>query len=69
MATHEQITAEVEKLFSAKRDRRHSLAALPYPEKVRAVVQLQRMAVPVLKNRNKRAQVWQIYPEDVTPKR
>lgn len=60
MAADEHINAEVTMLFRAKHDRRCRLAALPYPEKVRVVVQLQRMAVPVLKNRNPRARVWQI---------
>ena len=60
MAADEHINAEVAILFRAKNDRRYRLAALPYPEKVRAVVQLQRMAVPVLKNRDPRARVWQI---------
>ena len=60
MAAHENINAEVTRLFRAKQDRRYRLAALPYPEKVRAVVQLQRMAVPILKNRDPRARVWQI---------
>mgnify|MGYP001381265743 CR=1 FL=1 len=63
MAADEHINAEVAILFRAKNDRRYRLAALPYPEKVRAVVQLQRMAVPVLKNRNPRARVWQIDKE------
>ena len=60
MATPEQVKAAIAKLVAAKRDRRHRLAALPYPEKVRAVVQLQRMTVPILKGRNKRARVWEI---------
>lgn len=60
MATPEQVKAAIAKLVAAKHDRRHRLAALPYPEKVRAVVQLQRMTVPILKGRNKRARVWEI---------
>lgn len=60
MAAHEHIDAEVTMLLRAKHDRRRRLAALPYPEKVRAVVQLQRMTVPILKNRDPRARVWQI---------
>ena len=46
MATPEQINPEVEKLFLAKNKRRHRLAAMSYPEKVRALVQLQRMVYP-----------------------
>ena len=33
---------EVARLFAAKEARRHELAALPFPDKVRAVVRLQR---------------------------
>jgi len=65
MATPEQINPEVEKLFLAKIKRRHLLAAMSYPEKVRALVQLQRMAYPILKNRNKRACIWQIDNTDI----
>jgi hypothetical protein len=60
MAAMDKIDFETKRIFAAKEDRRQKLASLPYPEKVRAVVQLQRMAVPLLKNRNKRARVWQI---------
>ncbi|MCX5895490.1 MAG: hypothetical protein NTZ51_06640 [Proteobacteria bacterium] len=60
MATPEQITPEIARLFFAKNERRKRLAALPYPEKVQAVVQLQRMAVPILKDRDKRARIWKI---------
>lgn len=65
MATYEQINPEVEKLFLAKNKRRHRLAAMSYPEKVRALVQLQRMVYPILKNRNKRACVWEIDNTDI----
>jgi hypothetical protein len=56
----DEMNPAVKRIFSRKEDRRTKLACLPYPEKVRAVVQLQRMAVPLLRNRNKRACVWQI---------
>jgi hypothetical protein len=65
MATPEQINPEVEKLFLAKNKRRLRLAAMSYPEKVRALVQLQRMAYPILKNRNKRECIWQIDNTDI----
>jgi len=42
---------EIARLFAAKEARRHKLAALPFPEKVRAVVRLQEMAAPVLRAR------------------
>jgi hypothetical protein len=38
---------EIERLFRAKEARRVKLAALPFPEKVLAVVQMQRMAAPL----------------------
>jgi hypothetical protein len=37
---------EIARLFAAKEARRHKLAALPFPEKVRAAVRLQEMAAP-----------------------
>lgn len=51
---------EVARLLAAKEDRRRALAALPFPEKVRAVVQLQRMVAPVLRARGKQVRVWDI---------
>ncbi|MEK9140768.1 MAG: hypothetical protein AAB308_06920 [Nitrospirota bacterium] len=42
------IQPEIEKLFRAKEKRRSQLADMPFPDKVQAVVQLQRMAAPVL---------------------
>ena len=46
--------------MAAKEKRRHYLASRPYPEKVLMLLQLQRMAVPLLRKRNPRAQVWAI---------
>ncbi|MBM4272105.1 MAG: hypothetical protein FJ139_08125 [Deltaproteobacteria bacterium] len=62
------IDPETKRILTAKENRRHKLASLPYPEKVRAVVQLQRMAVPLLRNRNKRARIWQINGLEVSSK-
>ena len=42
------LKAEIAKLFAAKEARRRKLARLPFPEKVRAVLQLQEIAAPVL---------------------
>jgi hypothetical protein len=42
---------EIARLFTAKQARRHKLAGLPFPEKVRAVVCLQEMVAPVLRAR------------------
>jgi len=63
----EQIKNEIARLFQGKLNRRRRLIALSYPEKVQAIVQMQRMAVPVLKHRNKRARVWHITGVDGAP--
>lgn len=64
MAAVDELAPEIARLFHAKEERRRKLAALPWPDKVRAVVTLQRMAVPLLKNRDPRAQVWRIEEDD-----
>ncbi len=51
---------EIARLFAAKEARRHKLAALPFPEKVRVVVRLQEMAAPVLRARGIKVGVWNI---------
>jgi hypothetical protein len=66
MEPMETLTPEIAALFAAKEQRRRRLAACPYPEKVLMLVQLQRMAVPLLRQRNPRARVWQI-SETVPP--
>ncbi|MBD3322034.1 MAG: hypothetical protein GF350_13130 [Chitinivibrionales bacterium] len=49
-----------EELFIRKQHRRKQLAAMPWPEKVKAIVQMQRMVYPIVKDRNKRACIWKI---------
>lgn len=56
----DRITPEIEKLFQAKEQRRARLAALPFPEKVRAVVQMQRMAAPLYRSRGKQVRIWEL---------
>lgn len=56
----EPLSPEVTRLFAAKEQRRHKLAGLPFPEKVRAVVRLQRMAEPILRARGLQVRVWDI---------
>jgi hypothetical protein len=56
----ETVRPEIRQLFAAKEARRHRLAALPFPDKVRAVVRLQRMAAPILRMRGQRVRVWTI---------
>lgn len=64
MAAVDELTPEIARLFQVKEERRRKLAALPWPDKVRAVVTLQRMTVPLLKNRDPRARVWKIEEDD-----
>ena len=56
----DHINTEIARLFAAKERRRARLAALPFPEKVRAVVQMQRMAAPVLRARGKKVRIWAV---------
>lgn|GEM_PF-1442554 len=49
-----------EDIFKDKARRRKSLAALPIEEKVRIVVELQRIAEPILKARGIKVKVWEI---------
>ena len=52
------ISAEVARIFAAKQERRQDLARLPYPEKVRATIQLQGMAATILRARGKIVKPW-----------
>ena len=54
------LNTEIARLIAAKELRRHKLAALPFPEKVRIVVELQRMAAPLLRSRGLPARIWQL---------
>ena len=44
----ERLIPEIEQLFRAKERRRARLAAMPFPEKVRADVQMQKMAASIV---------------------
>ncbi len=57
METVDNLRPEIARLIAAKQQRRHRLPALSFPEKVRIVVQLQRMAAPVLRARGRPVQV------------
>ena len=52
------ISAEVARIFAAKQERRQDLARLPYPEKVQAVVELQKLAATILRTRGKVVKPW-----------
>ena len=56
----DKLSSEISRLIAAKEQRRHKLAALPFPEKVRLVVQLQQMAAPILRARGRSAAVWEL---------
>lgn len=61
----DRVNPEIEKLVRAKELRRVRLAALPFHEKVRAVVQMQQMAAPILRSRGKQVRVWDLPPSDM----
>jgi hypothetical protein len=44
--------------FSEEEKRRHALARLSFPEKVRVVIKLQEMEAPVLRVRGKNVRPW-----------
>ena len=52
------MTPELAKIFAGKEQRRRTLARLPYPEKVEAVMQLQEMAAAILRSRGKSVRPW-----------
>ena len=56
----ETLTPEIARLFATKEKRRHKLAALPFPDKVRAVVRMRKMAAPLLRARGRRVRVWSL---------
>lgn len=47
-------------LFEAKEARRRHLAGMSFPDKVKALVRLQEMAAPVLRQRGRNVKVWRI---------
>jgi hypothetical protein len=51
---------DLNQLLAGKQRRRHELARLPIEEKIRAVVRLQQMAAPILKQRGKTVRCWTI---------
>ena len=60
METMDNLKPEIARLLAAKEARRRQLARLPFPAKVKAVVQLQRMAAPLLQQRGRRVRVWEL---------
>jgi len=60
METVDGVTPELAKIFAGKQQRRHRLARLPFPEKVKAVLQLQEMTATILRSRGKTVRPWNI---------
>jgi len=60
MERMDNLSPEIARLIAAKEQRRQKLAALSFPEKVRVVVQLQKMVVPVLRARGRPVRVWML---------
>jgi len=54
------VSAEIARIFAAKEQRRQALARLPFPEKVRAVIELQKMAATILLARGKVVRPWNV---------
>ncbi|PZR70616.1 MAG: hypothetical protein DLM73_17445 [Chthoniobacterales bacterium] len=62
MEAVDKVNPEVAHLFVAKQARRRALAALSFPEKVKAVVKLQQMAAPLLRARERIVRPWSCSP-------
>jgi len=56
----DDVPPEISKLFAAKEARRRDLAAMTWPEKVEAIIKLQKAVVPLIRERNSRACIWQL---------
>jgi ribosomal 50S subunit-associated protein YjgA (DUF615 family) len=54
------VSPEIARIFAAKEQRRQALARLPFPEKVRAVIELQKMAATILRARGKMVRPWDV---------
>jgi len=54
------VSPEIARIFAAKEQRRQALARLPFPEKVRAVIQLQEMAATILRARGEMVRPWNV---------
>jgi len=50
----------MEKIIAAKKRRRQSLAQESFPEKIRKLVQLQKMLAPLERKRGRKVRVWKI---------
>ena len=51
---------EMRRILAAKEEHRHRQAALPWPEKVRIIVEMQRRVAPIYRARGIPWRVWEI---------
>ena len=55
-----KLNRQVEKIFKAKKERRKALAHLPIEKKFRILLQLQKIASPILKSRGLGKAPWRL---------
>ena len=60
MEAMDKLNPEIARLFAAKQARRRQLARMSFPDKVKAVVQLQRMAAPLLRQQGRQVRAWDL---------
>lgn len=58
MEAMDELSSRLAKIFAGKEQRRLRLARLPYPEKVRVVMELQQMVAPILRGRGRAVRPW-----------
>ena len=58
MERMDELRPEIGRLIAAKESRRQKLAALPFADQVRVVVQMQQMVAPILRARGRTVRVW-----------
>jgi hypothetical protein len=56
----DQIDEAISRILAGKEARRRRLAAESFPAKVRALVRLQELAAPILRQRGRQVRPWQI---------
>ncbi len=56
----DKMKSALEKILAAKNRRRKRLAALPVPKKIAILVQMQRLAAPLLKAQGRDSYIWKI---------
>lgn len=62
----EPLDPVTQRIITAKEERRQRLRNLPYHEKVAIMIKMQRMIVPIIKDRDPRARIWELpeFPEE-----